>query len=41
MDDSIIVEILPLMKSKNAAGVLSTLNPQRAAKISRMIIIRE
>ncbi|MCP4633263.1 MAG: hypothetical protein GY855_10085 [candidate division Zixibacteria bacterium] len=41
MEDSIIVEILPLMKTKNASGVLSKLEPVRAAKISRMIIIKE
>ncbi|GEM_PF-5482271 len=38
MDDTIIVKILPEMKSKNASKVLEFLDPERAAKISEMLL---
>ena len=38
LEDEIIVELLPRMKSKNAAIVLSLLPPKRAAKLSKQMI---
>jgi flagellar motility protein MotE (MotC chaperone) len=38
LDDATVVAILPRMKPKNAAQVLAMLPPQRAAKLSKMMI---
>jgi len=38
LEDEIVVELLPRMKSKNAAIVLSLLPPKRAAKLSKQMI---
>jgi flagellar motility protein MotE (MotC chaperone) len=38
MNDSLIVKILPKMKSNNASLVLEYLPPQRSAMISRMLL---
>ena len=40
MDDTLIVRILPQMKAQNASKVLEYMNPERAARISRMILSR-
>ncbi len=38
LEDEIVVELLPRMKSKNAAIVLSLLPPKRAANLSKQMI---
>lgn len=38
LEDEIVVELLPRMKSKNAAIVLSLLPPKRAAQLSKQMI---
>ena len=38
LEDDIVIEILPRMKSKNAAIVLSLLPPKRAANLSKQMI---
>lgn len=38
MEDSLVVRIIPKMKSKNAAKILEYLEPERAARISRLIL---
>ncbi len=38
LDDSIVVELIPRMKQKNASDVMSLLPPARAATISKQII---
>ncbi|MBD3232837.1 MAG: hypothetical protein GF315_03845 [candidate division Zixibacteria bacterium] len=38
MEDSLVIRIIPKMKSKNAAKILEYLEPERAARISRLIL---
>lgn len=38
LDDSLVVELIPRMKQKNASDVMSLLPPARAANISKQII---